>query len=438
MSVWDVLQEAVYSMRLIACISVFAAFSLKKRLHFALRLLTAGSATVALGASFLFIVDALHPYLTETGMTLLHIFWYCGFLVLLFGLLTFLYRGDLLRYAFSFSCGCLIECAVFGCFRLSYDFGIFEIRVNTPLSYFAELAFSAFSCLILYLVLRKSGKTSQVNFPASAVILYFGAVGLTMFLRLALQSIYEIVLNESSSWIINIALCFIPLFVFCLVVAMTYALRFNIDKDILNRLLLEKETQYKMSAENVEIINRKCHDIKRQLRALDFTDEEGRKEAISEMLRSVSIYDSQVKTSNAALNTLLSEKGLYCTEHGIRLTNIIDGDAVSFMTPVDIFTLFGNMLDNAIEAVEHIEKKEKQVISLTVQRRGGFVVIEMNNYYTGIVELKDGIPKTSKRDDRMHGFGISSVRQIAMKYGGAAEIALDGDIFIITVTIPEQ
>lgn len=57
-----------------------------------------------------------------------------------------------------------------------------------------------------------------------------------------------------------------------------------------------------------------------------------------------------VHTGNDALDAILSEKGLACEQGGIAFRCMADGAAVGFMAPTDIYSLFGNALDNAIEA----------------------------------------------------------------------------------------
>ena len=110
------------------------------------------------------------------------------------------------------------------------------------------------------------------------------------------------------------------------------------------------------SAENVDLINRKCHDLKHQIAALRrISDRREREESIQALEQSVMIYDSVVKTGNDILDTVLTEKSLLCESRGITLTCVADGDCLDFMDGVDIYTIFGNALDNAIESVTPLD-----------------------------------------------------------------------------------
>ena len=72
------------------------------------------------------------------------------------------------------------------------------------------------------------------------------------------------------------------------------------------------------------------------------------------------IYSAIVRTGNEILDTILTEKSLICENSGIHISCVADGSLLAFMNPVDLYTLFGNALDNAIEAVRKLESKEKE------------------------------------------------------------------------------
>jgi hypothetical protein len=316
---------------------------------------------------------------------------------------------------------------------------IFVIRENTVVSYLSELLWSIVSYTVMFLCFARTTKKRGEIIPdcsiRSNIILVF-LVALIMFLRFSLQYLYEFIRGTFGSYIINLALGVIPLTFLMVVVNTVIVDNLRSQNYTLNGLLHDKERQYLAAVENVDAINRKCHDIRRQLRALDFLDDKTRGQSIQEMENIVNIYDSFVKTSNAAINTLLSEKLLYCNEHKIKLTNIVDGDALQFMSPVDIYTMFGNIIDNAIEAVTKLEDAEKRIISMTVERKGNFLCIQTKNYFNGTIDLVDGLPRTSKEDKTYHGYGTRSIKHIAEKYGGSMNIQTDGEVFILQITIP--
>ncbi|MDF2589773.1 MAG: hypothetical protein K0S41_3614 [Anaerocolumna sp.] len=210
----------------------------------------------------------------------------------------------------------------------------------------------------------------------------------------------------------------------------------NREKEIVKQILYERQKQYKLSKENIDMINHKCHDLKHQIQALKEANSDELNKYLNEVEDSIMFYDTVVKTENEVLNTILSEKSLYCEKHRIRLSCIVDASQLDFMSTLDIYALLGNALDNAIECVSKHKDKEKRVISLTISANGSFLSIQTNNYYEGTIHIVDGMPETTKKNQVYHGFGIKSMKHIAEKYGGTLYTSLDNSIFMLQIVIP--
>jgi hypothetical protein len=208
------------------------------------------------------------------------------------------------------------------------------------------------------------------------------------------------------------------------------------EKEIVKQLLYERQKQYKLSKENIDIINQKSHDLKHQLQALKDAKGDELHKYIEEVESSINIYNTVIKTENEVLNTILSEKSLYCEKHRIRLSCIVDASQLDFMSTLDIYALLGNALDNAIDSVSKHKDKEKRVISLTISANGSFLCIQTNNYYEGALLIEDGLPVTTKKNQAFHGFGMKSMKHIAEKYGGSLYTKLENDIFMLQIVIP--
>ena len=87
-----------------------------------------------------------------------------------------------------------------------------------------------------------------------------------------------------------------------------------------------KKEHYRIAKENIDIINRKCHDLKHQIAALrDMCTKEEREKYIEEIQDSIQIYEAMVKTGNDVLDTILTEKSLACKENDIVVSCVADG-----------------------------------------------------------------------------------------------------------------
>lgn len=223
---------------------------------------------------------------------------------------------------------------------------------------------------------------------------------------------------------------------------MLYGKRLSAEVAETERMLADAQRHYELSRANIEAINLKCHDLKHQIRKLRKGGAAVSGEALDELEQAVGIYDAALHTGNEALDVILTEKALICEREHITLSTIADGAALSFMPAADLYSLFGNALDNAIEAVSALADRGHRSISLTVRERAGVVVMHVENYYQGALRFRNGLPETTKhgangmRDTMNHGYGTRSMRLIAERYGGTLECRAKDGVFHLNVLIP--
>ena len=120
----------------------------------------------------------------------------------------------------------------------------------------------------------------------------------------------------------------------------------------------QAKEQYQISKENIEAINIKCHDLKHQLLAVKDKTDDAEYKSIMEMIDS---YGAEIKTNNEVLDVVFQEKNFQCRKLGIQFTCIIDGPALNFMETTDLYVLFGNLIDNCIEAVSQLPEGETKI-----------------------------------------------------------------------------
>lgn len=208
------------------------------------------------------------------------------------------------------------------------------------------------------------------------------------------------------------------------------------EREAERRMAAERERQYQLSRKNIDAINVKCHDIKHQIRSLADGGRVADGRALEDLAAEIAIYDSTVKTGNPALDVILTEKGLVCSGEKITLAVIADGRALECLEPQEIYSLFGNALDNAIEAVRGIEKPERRLISLNVRRSGTMCVINVENSCDAAPAFRDGLPVTTKADAGSHGFGTRSMRGIVERHGGVLTMGCEDGVFHVDALLP--
>ncbi len=210
------------------------------------------------------------------------------------------------------------------------------------------------------------------------------------------------------------------------------------ELDAIRNVLQRQYSQYQLFQENNELLNMKYHDLKNQLGIIRAeTDAKKRESYLDDMDRLLQVYEAKNETENQVLDTVLDGKKLLCIEYGIELTTVVNGRLLEFMDAMDICTIFGNALDNAIECEKKIDEIEKRMIHVSVFSKKNFLMIRVENYFPG--ELQDvvqGIPATTKPDKRNHGYGLKSIQYSARKYGGSVTIVQKDDWFILKILIP--
>jgi hypothetical protein len=213
--------------------------------------------------------------------------------------------------------------------------------------------------------------------------------------------------------------------------------KINVEKQLSEKILEDEKRQYANFKNSVEYVNIKCHDLKHELAVLKNGGSFAR-DKIEEIANGLTLYDAFAKTGNETLDIILTEKNLSCIANNITFSYIADASSLRFMEESDIYTMFGNLLNNAIEHVSKIEDKEKRVIRMFIKPRGNMVIIHQENYNIAPPKFENGIPVTTKGDTHYHGYGIKSMKSTARKYGGDLRISTEDNMFRVDIFLTNQ
>lgn len=202
-------------------------------------------------------------------------------------------------------------------------------------------------------------------------------------------------------------------------------------------LLRSQHEQYLQSKRTIEQVNRKYHDMKNQIDVIRSEPDAVRREAyLDELEESIHDFAGQRRTGNSVLDILLTAKGAYCTEQGIELSCVADGSLLDFMSVVDVTSIFGNALDNAIESSMRVADREKRLIRVAVFAQNDLLMIRIENSFDGRLRMVEGRPTTLKPDRARHGYGLKNIQSAAEKYGGTATFDAKQSWFSLRILIP--
>ena len=119
------------------------------------------------------------------------------------------------------------------------------------------------------------------------------------------------------------------------------------------------------------------------------------------------------------------------------MDGIIDGGLP--MKPLEICTIFANVLDNAIEAVKKIEEEKKKWVTMSMKKTEQFWVINVSNATKerpDIENMSRGEGYTSKTDSLHHGIGIRNIKKTVEKREGIMKLDGGDERFSLTVMLP--
>ncbi len=285
---------------------------------------------------------------------------------------------------------------------------------------------------VLFFLIKKLslGKIVVDNKYLLAIVLLIIATAVV----LDLISLWAVTLGARAMrfcvWVYSVV---ISSLIFALLLSLVSGRRTRMERDAIKSILREEREQYRFEKSMIDKVNIACHDLKHQISR----ENGGMSDELKEKLRDVvDGYDSRFDTGNTALDVILTRKNFRCKESGIELTCAVNGESLSFMSEVDVYSLFGNILDNAIEASEKLDDREKRVVSLSLEKRDYFIYVHAENYFSGKISFSGGLPRTTKSDGGLHGYGIKSIRMLVDKYGGSTKIDTKEDRFMLDLMFP--
>ena len=305
---------------------------------------------------------------------------------------------------------------------------------------------AALCCLLVYLPVWKVFRRplhladhTLFEDDAGSIVFYLLLFALTIVSIFYCQNTFSKNLKSGDLSITLVELSF-SIFILIIEYSLLRSRSLLLQNALLEQTLRSSDRYYEMSRQTVEIINRKCHDLKHQLKALQMASDDEREAYIQKAQKDILFYQNLVHSDNQVINTILAEKGLFCEEKNISLSCSVNHVNIDFIHVTDLYAMLGNAIDNAIEYVSQFDDEKMRVISISIAGARDFVSIQVINPYEGpdltTAEGAGFLLKTTKKDTANHGFGLSSIRYVAEKYHGHMEISTADHLFTLQVLIP--
>lgn len=298
--------------------------------------------------------------------------------------------------------------------------------------YVIAIAIRIVSLIIIYEVLKNFKYKIKANDCAVLSTVFMMGFAALMF------SVYN-VLNLSK---IPHILVFFSLTIFILIFLIVFLyskntmfLREQEQKDKMQIAQLQQQfAYYQEKLKDEEKVRSVYHDMKNHLLVLQRQINSPETAEMVEKLQSqVAMYEDYEHTGNDILDIILKEKSETAREKHIALSVTADLNGVDFIEPLDVSTIFGNGLDNAIEASEKLPEEQRAILVKAGRVQNFFSVLIENSCLQNREYTKQ---RTTKSDDFLHGFGISNMRKAAEKYDGQLTIKCENEKFTLKILIP--
>lgn len=425
MPLWyDAHWQALLLFQAICGVFVFS-YSLERRRHFALRLvlgLAAGMILVEIAARLLFARGMLAEFAV---ITMLY--------VLLNLLVWFCYNESVWTVLFVTASGYVLQdmaSDIKAALQYAMPFPFFRnLASTTPGVLLFDLLCYGGLYLAGYFLFRPFTRQGSGDLDSKYKALFSVAV---LFLCAGLTRLTRDGQPHSTSLKLSLYLYRLLCDAFVLIVQYSVMERALMASRVeaMQEIVHRQHSQYQASRDRVWQINEKYHDLKQLLAQFRGKVPASQVDALE---KSISTYEDVVHTGSDVLDVVLGEKREQCRRRDIQLTCYADGAGLAFVDSLDLYSLLGDALDNAIRAAGQMPEG-RRFITFTARQEGGMAAIHIENPAPDVVELENGLPR-DQRDKGCAGFGMRSMQRTAAKYGGSLAVKQKDGIFYLDVLL---
>ena len=199
--------------------------------------------------------------------------------------------------------------------------------------------------------------------------------------------------------------------------------------------LMQRERElWEAKAEQNREIRRIAHDLRHQIAMIEAMDSDAATGFAQALNRQIEEYLPLPDSGNVLLDAVLNEKARTCRDDAIRLQieeNIVSAE---WIDPLDLSIIFGNAIENAIEAVRLLPEEERW-IRVKLHETEMLFAAKIENPYTGALARENETLKSTKPQPLAHGIGIPSIRKTVGKYNGSVKIETENHLFILSLAL---
>lgn len=312
--------------------------------------------------------------------------------------------------------------------------------LKTGMYYVSGILLSKLLSLIMVVFLR-AGKHSLPLTRVKGIWLYIGLLPLASVIMIFVISDYMYMIQE------QLVMQTIALVGMCLLIASNILVFYVLDKmcenfetkqrlALIDELLGAQKRRYSELYESQQEVIKVRHDLKNVMLGLSYRlEREEYAEALEYVQKQCTLLDGHNNTmvfNNNIIDTILFAKQKRAMLTGIQM--VIDNELHTDIRidPIDIAVIIGNVLDNAIEAVEKSGFAERK-IQVDIMSQREVIVFLIRNPVEEKIDVNNLV--STKSNKREHGLGLAQVSEIIKRYNGELLLDCDAQTFSTTIVL---
>lgn len=195
---------------------------------------------------------------------------------------------------------------------------------------------------------------------------------------------------------------------------------------------IQKEHQY-IQKENYKILEEISHIILQQLKSQNIETLDS--QYINELIQKQISFNQTHFCENKIVDAILYNKSIIAKEYHIPFDVHVSLDNQLTIEPIDLISLYTNLLDNAIEASQLLNEEDR-CIEINSRCHESYLIIHISNHI-----FKNQINhhfQTTKSDKNNHGLGMQIIKNVIKKYDGMMDIQTTDTTFQINITLKNK
>ena len=282
---------------------------------------------------------------------------------------------------------------------------------------------------VIFYRVREKGINSLRLTSIIAIITFFSMIAVSE------QTLLPIDSEITANWMLMTIILMFAILIFNL------SRQYEIEKEVA-RLQTEQAELIKNDYQNLNRIysaNAKLyHDLHNHMEMMHSYLTQGKVEEALDYLEDLQAPIQEITqtvwTGDEAIDYLINSKLSLMQKRQIAVKVNIEFPRNTNIRSVTLTTILGNLLDNAIEAVQKC-KENQRFVNFTIRRINNILIIKVENSFEEQPVMDAGVIQSSKEDKQRHGWGLKSARTAAESYDGSLETSFKDNVFCAVATL---